>query len=164
MVRIRPARLDDADAISALVTESARAFITPHYSSTGAAVLLESMTAEETRGRMERGFRYIVAVDGDSIVGVGAMKENTHLYHLFVAATHHGQGIARRMWEDLRDHALAHGNPGRITVNSSRYAVPVYERFGFYKDGGITEKNEITCQPMVWQTVPHETDVEDRQI
>ena len=164
MVTIRPARHEDVDAISGLVTTLSQAFIAPLYSATGAAVLLEGMTGEETRKRMELGFRYLVAVDGEQIVGVGAIKENSHLYHLFVAESHHGKGIARRLWENLRDTALAAGNPGRITVNSSRYAVPVYERFGFVKDGGITEKNEVTCQPMIWQIAPRDTDVEDRKI
>src|SRR6186997_2581909 len=103
MVTIRPAGPEDAAAISQLVTESSRAFITPNYSATGAAVLLEGMTEEETRTRMELGFRYLVAVDGEGIVGVGAMKENSHLYHLFVSETHHGQGIARMLWVTLRD-------------------------------------------------------------
>jgi GNAT superfamily N-acetyltransferase len=164
MVTIRPARLDDAVAISELVTESSRTYITPHYSATGAAVLLEGMTEDQTQERMRLGFRYLVAVDADRIVGVGAMKQNSHLYHLFVTHTHHGQGIARKLWEKLRDEALANGNPGRITVNSSRFAIPVYERLGFVKDGGITEKNEVTCQPMVWQIAPRQTDEEDRLI
>ncbi len=166
MVTFRPARPEDARAISALVTELARRFITPDYSATGAAVLLEGMGEEETRARLERGGRHVVAVEGETIVGVGAMTDNSHLYHLFVAETHHGQGIARRLWEQLRDAALASGNPGRITVNSSRYAVPVYLRLGFVKDGGITARDEITCQPMVWQIAPRETadDEEDRKI
>jgi predicted N-acetyltransferase YhbS len=164
MMEIRPARLEDVEEISLLVTESARKFITPHYSATGASVLLEGLMEEETRKRMESGFRYIVAVQNDRIVGVGAMKDNTHLYHLFVAETHHGQGIARELWKTLRDEAIARGNPGRITVNSSRFAVPIYERFGFIRDGGITEKNEVTCQPMVWQIAPPSTDEEDRKI
>ncbi|QDT56878.1 putative molybdenum cofactor guanylyltransferase [Caulifigura coniformis] len=164
MITLRPARIDDAEAISELVTALSRDFITPDYSATGAAVLLEGMTAEETRKRMALGFRYLIAVEGDAIVGVGAMKENSHLYHLFVAETHHGRGIARRLWEHLRETALANGNPGRITVNSSRHAVPIYLRLGFVKDGGVTAKNEITCQPMVWQIAPHDTDEEDRKI
>ena len=164
MITLRPAGIEDVDAISDLVTTLAQKFITPDYSATGAAVLLESMTAEETRKRMDAGFRYLVAIEEGAVVGVGAMKDNAHLYHLFVAETHHGRGIARQLWENLRDASLAKGNPGRITVNSSRYAVPMYLRMGFVKDGGVTAKNEITCQPMIWQISPRETDEEDRKI
>jgi len=169
MITLRPAGIEDVDAISDLVTALAQKFITPDYSATGAAVLLESMTAEETRKRLDAGFHYLVAVNEGAVnegavVGVGAMKDNTHLYHLFVDEAHHGRGIARQLWENLRDASLAKGNPGRITVNSSRYAVPMYLRMGFVKDGGVTAKNEITCQPMIWQIAPRETDEEDRKI
>ena len=164
MVMIRPARPEDADAISQLEALLAKKFITPEYSSTGAAVLLESLSPDETRERMQLGFRYHVAVEEDKIVGVVAMIPRGHLYHLFVADSHQKQGIAKKLWEAVRDEALANGNPGRITVNSSRYAVPFYERLGFVKDGGITEKNEVTCQPMIWQVAPPHTEEEDRLI
>jgi GNAT superfamily N-acetyltransferase len=164
MVTIRPAGPDDAEAISALETRLAEKFITPEYSGTGAAVLMESLTAEATKDRMGQGVWYFVAVEDDAIVGVAALIPRGHLYHLFVDEAHHNQGIARRLWEMVRDEARAHGNPGRITVNSSRYAVPFYERIGFTKDGGVTEKNEVTCQPMLWQVAPPVTDEEDRLI
>ncbi len=67
------------------------------------------------------------------------------------------------LWERVRDEALANGNPGRITVNSSRYAVPVYFRLGFVKDGGIAEKNEVTSQPMVWMGWPARSQEEEGQ-
>jgi molybdenum cofactor guanylyltransferase len=164
IVRIRPARPEDAEAISQLETVLAETFITPEYSSTGASVLLESLSPDETRERMNKGVRYHVAVANGQIVGVAALIPRGHLYHLFVADSHHKQGIAKRLWEVVRDEALASGNPGRITVNSSRYAIPFYERLGFVKDGGIAEKNEVTCQPMVWQIAPPVTDEEDRLI
>lgn len=164
MMSYRPANLRDAAAISELVTALAEKFITPDYSSTGAAVLLESMSPEQTRERMKLGFRYRVAVERRRIVGVIAMIPRGHLYHLFVAETHHRRGIARTLWTTARDEALENGNPGRITVNSSRYAVPVYRRFGFVEDGGITAKNEITCQPMVWMGMPTRPQDEDAKI
>lgn len=163
MITLRPARLDDAEAISALVAALAEKFITPHYSATGAAVLLEGMTAEETRDRMQRGFRYTLAVEDGTIAGVVALKENAHLYHLFVAEPFQRRGIARMLWERVRDESLANGNPGRITVNSSRYAVPVYLRLGFVKDGGVAEKNEVTSQPMVWMGSPARAHAEEDQ-
>jgi GNAT superfamily N-acetyltransferase len=164
MVTYRPAGPDDAEAISRLERSLAEKFITPDYSSTGASVLLESLSPDETRDRMQNGFRYHVALDDGQVIGVAAMIPRGHLFHLFVSDSYQKQGIAKKLWEVVRDEALANGNPGRITVNSSKYAVPFYERLGFVKDGGITEKNEVTCQPMIWQIAPRPTDEEDRLI
>jgi molybdenum cofactor guanylyltransferase len=165
-ITLRAATTDDAEAISQLVTESAVRFITPQYSATGAAVLLEGMTADQTRERMALGFRYIVAVEDNRIVGVAAIKDNSHLYHLFVAEPFHRRGIATRLWQQIKEEAMASGNPGRITVNSSSFAVPFYLKLGFVKDGGLTAKNEITCQPMIWQLAHglSPEPAEDRQI
>lgn len=164
MIITRIATEDDAGAISSLTRELAERFITPDYSATGAAVLLESMSSEETRERMQLGFRYRVAIDHGRIVGVIAMKQYTHLYHLFVWESHQRRGIARRLWELALSEALADGNPGRITVNSSRYAVPIYRRLGFVEEGGITALNEISCQPMVWTGMPTTAFEEDAKI
>ena len=164
MITTRIATENDAAEISELVRGLAERFITPDYSATGAAVLLESMSEEQTCERMKLGFRYRVAIDDGRSVGVIAMIPRGHLYHLFVAESHQKRGIARMLWTTARDEALAAGNVGRITVNSSRYAVPVYRRLGFVEDGGITALNEVSCQPMVWTGMPTTTMPEDAKI
>ncbi len=161
---IRTADPYDAVAISELVTAASEKYITPDYSSTGASVLLESLSPDAIAQRVREGFRYRVAVDCGRIVGVVALKENAHLYHLFVAETHHRRGIARRLWEFVRDEAISLGNPGRFTLNASRYAIPIYERLGFVKDGGIAVSNDVTCQPMLWQRLAAASGGEDRLI
>ncbi len=89
-----------------------------------------------------------VALDGDDIVGVGSMKDHRHLYHLFVQPQQQGRGIARQLWTQLRSRALAHGNGGVFTVNSSLNAVPVYQRLGFVPTVAPQARHGIRYQPM----------------
>lgn len=147
-VQVRAATPDDADAISALVTALSREFIIPDLSDEGAGNLLRSMTPEATRERIAGDFRYHVAEAGGELVGFVATCHNTHLYHLFVAKSHQRRGLSRRLWEAARDTCLEAGNATRFTVNSSRYALPVYERFGFVAVSEEVDKDGVLYTPM----------------
>lgn len=76
------------------------------------------------------------------------MRDSAHLFTLFVAEDFQGQGLGRRLWELARAECLAAGNPGAFTVNSSKYAVPVYERFGFVVAGPVQTRNGVLYVPM----------------
>jgi GNAT superfamily N-acetyltransferase len=154
MFRIRPATTDDAPALSRLIQPLARKFITFEFSAAGARTLLESMTAENFRDRIAGGFRYHVAELDGALAGAVGVRDNSHLYHLFVAQHFHGQGLGRLLWETGRDESLHNGNPGRITVNSSRYAVPFYRRLGFVDLNQPGSIPEVICFPMVWTLKP----------
>ena len=94
-------------------------------------------------------FRYYIAQGADSVDGVIAMRNGCHLYHLFVRAQAHGQGIARALWE----HAKAQsGRTGGFVVNSSLPAIPVYERFGFVAKAGPQTANGLVFVPMEYAT------------
>jgi GNAT superfamily N-acetyltransferase len=74
----------------------------------------------------------MVAESDDRIVGMIDMKGHSHVCLFFVDARWHRQGIGRQ----LLDHALAfcrNAKPDidQVDVNSSVWAVPVYERLGF---------------------------------
>ena len=93
---------------------------------------------------------WLVPAEADgALVGLVAMRDHSHLYHLFVAPAWQGRGLARALWQQVRQAALEAGNPGRFTVNASVNAVPVYGRFGFVATGPRVEKNGIAFVPMV---------------
>jgi GNAT superfamily N-acetyltransferase len=94
------------------------------------------------------GYRYHVAVDEGVLAGAIAVRDNRHVYHLFVAESFQKRGLARQLWTIARDASLAAGNPGEFTVNSSRFAVSVYRRFGFAESGPPDERNGVVSVPM----------------
>ena len=59
---------------------------------------LNSLTEEQFLQRMNSNeySNYVYCID-DEIVGYIAMKESSHLYHLFVSESHQGKGIASAM-------------------------------------------------------------------
>lgn len=79
---------------------------------------------------------------------IGALRDHRHVHHLFVASEAHGQGIARSLWSHADADARAHGGNGAYAVNSSVYAVPVYERLGFVATATVQTRNGVRFVPM----------------
>ncbi|HEX7031136.1 MAG TPA: GNAT family N-acetyltransferase [Gammaproteobacteria bacterium] len=150
LVHVREAALADAPVIARLsIRESAR-HIRADCSAAGFRELLATLAARAVETRLRDGdFRYWVAEDEAGVCGICALRETAHLYHLFVASDRHGRGIGRRLWETARDDSLAR-RPSleTFTVNASTFAVPVYARLGFRRDGGEWIRNGIRSWPM----------------
>ncbi|TAK00947.1 MAG: GNAT family N-acetyltransferase [Candidatus Manganitrophaceae bacterium] len=145
---IRPATLDDAPAISALVRALTQEFIAPELAEEAAKRLLESMNAVSIRAYIRAGYRYHVAEAEGEIVGLIGVKESRHLYHLFVSRSFQRRGWARQLWETAKAASLADGNPGRFTVHSSLGAVGFYEKLGFVKESEAVHKAGVVYVPM----------------
>ena len=124
---IRAASVADAEAISALVTPLARYLRDPD-TGTQAHAFNATLTPESFAERLaDTEFTHFVAEDAGSLVGMIAMRDGSHLHHLFVSRTALRRGIARQLWVQ----ALRQFGRREYTVNSSVIAVPVYEKFGF---------------------------------
>ena len=146
-VTLRPAELADASEICTLILGLAH-YSTLDPSGAGAERFLATFTREAIAGYIERSeFDYWVACDGSQLVGAAAVRKPRHLYHLFVAESHHGRGIARRLWETLHSRMETAGD-SPVTVNSTLHAVPVYQRFGFVATGPETARDGIVFVPM----------------
>ncbi|HEU4885088.1 MAG TPA: GNAT family N-acetyltransferase [Longimicrobium sp.] len=147
-MRIRPATAHDAAAISALILSVSR-FFTLHPDGEGAEAFLATVSPEAIAGYLASpAYAYRVAETEGLLAGVVALRDNAHLYHLFVAPAFHGRGLSRQLWDVAREAALRAGNPGEFTVNSSLYAVPVYEKFGFAPTGPRVDEHGIAFIPM----------------
>lgn len=133
-MKIRLATADDAGSISTLILPLAEKYIAHEFSEQGSRKLLSGMTPVAIRNYIDSGFRYHVAEQSGRIVGVVATRDNSHLYHLFVAEPYQGRGLARRLWDSARRACREAGNPGEYTVNSSRLAVGMYEKLGFRRE------------------------------
>jgi len=145
MVIIRNAVCEDAAPLSALIESVARRFCfnpaqqVPAWfqASVTPTAVAECIASAE--------YRYWVAERDRQLLGMIAMRNANHIHHLFVLPQVHGQGIAGRLWARAKAECS-----GVVTLRSSLYAVPVYERFGFVKSGPQAEKDGLAYQPMEW--------------
>lgn len=81
----------------------------------------------------------------NELVGVIATRsEGTHIALFFVDGKYHRQGIGKQLFQTVLSRCPA----DTMTVNSSRYAVPIYHKLGF-KDTNIEQVvNGIKFTPM----------------
>lgn len=144
-IRICEATNDDSAVLSRLIESVARRFCFEH----GTEIpvwFLESLRPSAIAEQIaDETFNYLVAMHRDELVGVLVIRHSNHIHHLFVSPAMHKQGIAHALWNGAKLRYLA---PPNITVRSSLYAVPAYERFGFKKSGQPAEKDGLVYQPM----------------
>jgi GNAT superfamily N-acetyltransferase len=141
----------DATAISALITGLAK-FFTVDANGVGAEGFMASLEPASIEKLIcAPNFKYYAGLTNSEIVGVVAIRDNTHLFHLFVSERLQGNGIGKLLWKNARDAAIAAGNPGRFTINSTVFGVPIYESFGFKATGPKTETNGIAFIPMRYE-------------
>jgi len=124
---IRPAKVSDAEDISALILGLSHYFLS-EPNSPEVQQFLKTLTPAATAERIEsNAFSCFVAENKNEICGVIAVRDKNHVYHLFVQSQAHGKGVARALWE----HVCTKSVMEVFTVNSSLHAVPVYEKLGF---------------------------------
>lgn len=137
--------LSDAEEMSALIHQLSG----PFYSApncAGAEVFKNSISVCAMRGYLQApNFSYWVArCPAGTLAGFIAMRDQTHLFQFFVAEPFQRQGLGRQLWQRARMPSAAAG----FTVNASLRAIPVYERFGFEKQGAVKVEHGVTFQPM----------------
>jgi ribosomal protein S18 acetylase RimI-like enzyme len=146
---IRPAIESDAPGISALIYSQlhhrAPAAVDP-----APPEFLAGFSLETIRGYIANArYRYLVALTGMQLVGVLGTRDSHRLLHFFVAGPYQRRGIARALWSRARSDLMGAANGElRLLVNSSIYAIPVYEKFGFKACGPPIEGTGVTYVPM----------------
>lgn len=148
-LHLRLGRPGDAPAISRLARRVARRWILPEQEPDAGLMLLQRLGTQVLRERMGEGYRYHLAWSGNTLVGLAAMRGDSHLVHFFVGTRWQGRGIARRLWQRAMADAVRRAGTRRFTLNATRMAVPVYLRFGFAATGpeGFSA-NGIRSTPM----------------
>jgi predicted GNAT family N-acyltransferase len=138
----------DAKAISELVRALAPAFLV-NADGSGAEQFWASVAEATQAARLATPNHHVIVVeDKGSIVAMIGLRDLSHVFHLFVAATHQGQGLSRQLWTRARAYAYEQGHRGDFTVNASLPAVPVYQRFGFQPVGEATCSHGVEILPM----------------
>jgi ribosomal protein S18 acetylase RimI-like enzyme len=147
-MKLRPAVINDAPQLAAIIA-SFQALLTVDREGRGAEQFLESVSEQAIRGYIaSERYKYIVAdVDG-SVAGFVAVRDLSHLFHLFVTQAHQGNGLGRSLWNEALRHILEKTGPKQITVNSSPNAVAFYAHLGFTQASSPVEKHGVVFIPM----------------
>jgi GNAT superfamily N-acetyltransferase len=138
----------DAEAIAGLIA-SFQSELTDDPSGAGAEGYLASVSVDAEREYLaSERYQYLLAYSDSQLAGFIAIRDGSHLFHLFVKRSYQRRGIARRLWEQALEKLCAPGSDGGLTVNSSLSAVPVYQAFGFVPTGSTQSMHGISFLPM----------------
>lgn len=148
-MNIRPAIQEDAQAIANVAFEA----VTPHkandFNDEGWEHFVSISGTAATLRRLHSSDYLILCytVDGE-LLGVITVYNNQKIDQLFVLPKARNQGIAQKLWFEAKYICLKQGNPGNFWVRSSQLAVPIYQKFGFYKVGEREVVKGISFQVM----------------
>lgn len=147
-ITFRPAVIEDAASISTLILATQKEYCFHEYTEEGIALMFQLCGAQAIVGYLERGDTYFVAEHDGTIVGVAGIRDIEHPSHNFVSTRWHRKGISKKLWHLVSTVCRKKGNPGIFNLNSSTYAIPVYESWGFVQTGPTVQTHGITSTPM----------------
>ncbi|TBR37268.1 MULTISPECIES: GNAT family N-acetyltransferase [Dyella] len=149
-ITYRVGRPDDAVLIGRFVRRVVRQWVLPEQPKRAAAELMQRLATASIREQLRDGRRFQLAFAGHVLVGVSAMRDNSHLFQMYVTTRFRGRGIARKLWQRTMADAVRRAGTTHFTLNATRMAVPVYERLGFTASGPRRiAPNGIASTPMV---------------
>lgn len=132
-----------------LITRVFEEWVAPDFSPDGVQEFLKYVQPDALRERSQANHFALVATMGDEIVGVIEIRNHEHVSLLFVDQAHMGVGIGRELWRRALDICRREKPDVReISVNSSPYAVPIYEKLGFRQTEPERVVNGIRFVPM----------------
>jgi len=141
---------DDIPKVSELVARVFNEFVAPEYSAEGVQEFHRYIQPSAFRSRSQTNHFSLITLAHNMVVGVIEVRGHHHVSLLFVAPEFQRQGIAKELLHRALQICRAkEPRLSEISVNSSSYAVPIYEKLGFR---GIAERqlrNGIGFIPMV---------------
>jgi ribosomal protein S18 acetylase RimI-like enzyme len=140
----------DIGAVARLLEVLAHEYFLGSCSPEQASTFVRDNDAAAIRRLVGQGYAYHVAEIDGQLAGFIAVREQRHVFHLFVSAAFHRRGVGRRLWEHAKALAVAAGGDGSFTVNASNYAVPMYESLGFARILPMQCKDGVEFNPMVY--------------
>lgn len=121
-------------------------FEAPDYSEEGVAHFMSYLDEELEKELAKNQLQLWGTRINQQLIGILAIRSAKHVALLFVDEAHHRKGIAKGMYQAM----LSELSPKQLTVNSSPYAVPAYERLGFQRNGDEKTVSGIRFQPMIF--------------
>ena len=149
---IRPLREAEIPAASALVRRVFAEFEAPDYAQEGIDVFHRFIAPEALTEQFRTGaLKLWGAFRQDTLAGVAAVRNRSHISLLFVDASCHRQGIARALFSAVRDFCRTYAEPVFITKNGKGdLAVEIYRRLGFTATDAERVTDGIRFTPMTY--------------
>ncbi len=148
MITIRKTVASDAGKISELIHSLMHLFLVDPDGK-GAEHFLQMITPAGLAELMAQpNVNYLLGEGNGVFCGVVAVRNNSHLQHLYIVPSFQRRGVGKYLWEFARDQAITAGNAGQFTVNAVLSAIPFYQRLGFASVGDVTLTGGLRCQPM----------------
>lgn len=154
LYNIRRLKADEVDGALILVRDVFMKFEAPVYSPEGVQTFMEQIIeSEEFRGSCRRGETPLYgAFDGDELIGVMGMRPTmSHINLAFVREDYHRRGAASALFKYLlEDVKKLRPEITAVTVNSSPYGLPFYEKVGFKASDSELTVDGIRFTPMIY--------------
>jgi GNAT superfamily N-acetyltransferase len=148
-VTLRPLMSGEEIEISNLVAKSFNEFIAPDFADDGIDEFFNYANARALQKRSEGDHFVLVAESGGVIAGMIEIREMRHVSMLFVDKAFHRKGIGKGLLSAALDRIKSDRSPqNKVTVYSSRFAVPFYESLGFVRTEDEQIINGVIHVPM----------------
>ncbi|HAK73876.1 MAG TPA: hypothetical protein DCP36_10300 [Sporomusaceae bacterium] len=147
---IKPAAAEESEQIAAMIGKVFVEYNAASMLPEGRAKFLEFIRPANIRMRLTAGACMFVAYHGGQVVGVIEVRIYSHIALLFTARHYQRRGIAKKLLQAAIARCLEkRPQLTSITVNSSAYAVPVYEQLGFIIRNKEQMQQGVRYLPMV---------------
>ena len=139
----------DEHKVCDLVLRVFDSFVAPSYCEEGINEFKSNITVEKLKKRSEENHFILLARHADKIVGMIDIRENHHISLFFVDIAFQNKKIGKTLFRKAVTLCRGRGSElNQISVNSSPYAVPIYEKMGFRKTDDEQIKNGMRFFPM----------------
>ena len=143
--------IGEESEISDLILRVFDQFVGFEYSETGRNHFRNYVRPESIIERYKIGNIMITYKNDNKITGFIEVRDNEHISLFFVDPDYHKRGIGKLLMQEVLK--ILKGKTDIISVNSSKYAVPVYNSLGFKETGVLQEKDGIQFVPMIMHTL-----------
>ncbi len=128
-----------------LIWEVFLKFEAPEYSQEG----IDNFRASLDDKERTKAMKWYGAFDNGKLIGVLTMREPQHIGGFFVRADYQGKGFGRMLFEAMKSDYKTQ----EFTVNSSPYAVKIYEHLGFVPTDTEQTVTGIRFTPMIYTEI-----------
>jgi ribosomal protein S18 acetylase RimI-like enzyme len=140
----------EEEQVCLLVIDCFNEFVAPGYGKEGIIEFSKYVNPKLTQNRLANNHFIILASDNDRIAGIIEVRDFYHISLFFVRREYQNKGIGKKLSTLAIDKCkVSSPNITFIEVNSSPYAVSIYEKLGFTRTSDEQIVNGIRFTPMI---------------